>query len=86
MYGEGWGNVGCGEKVINDYMKYSEKYDKVLKELMGVSKEYIDSLNAEKIFSQLRHQNPIPTRPAKQVFCNYGVGFGNKSGIKQWNN
>jgi len=40
--------------VINDYMKYSEKYDKVLKELMGVSKEYIDSLNAEKIFSQLQ--------------------------------
>ena len=58
---------GCGEKEINDYLKYREKYEKVLKELQDNSKGYIDSLNAGKIFGQLRiiadlHESSTPDR------------------------
>ena len=58
---------GCGEKEINDYLKYREKYEKVLKELQDNSKGYIDSLNARKIFGQLRiiadlHESSTPDR------------------------
>ena len=35
---------GCGEKEINDYLKYREKYEKVLKELQDNSKEYMASV------------------------------------------